>query len=49
MRTFDGNGKSGNISLHGQAEPFFDGGNAKVLNAQVKRKKGWTARRTSPA
>jgi len=40
MRTFDGNGKSGSISLHGQAEPFFDGGNAKVLNTQVKRKKG---------
>jgi hypothetical protein len=40
MRTFDGNGKSGSITLHGQAEPFFDGGNAKVLNAQVKRKKG---------
>ena len=40
MRTYDGNGRSGNITLHGQAEPFFDGGNAKVLNAQVKRKKG---------
>ena len=40
MRTYDGNGKSGSITLHGQAEPFFDGGNGKVLNAQVKRKKG---------
>jgi hypothetical protein len=38
--TFDGNGRSGSITLHGQAEPFFDGGQAKVLNAQVKRKKG---------
>ncbi|RYP83282.1 hypothetical protein EKO23_19670 [Nocardioides guangzhouensis] len=40
VRTFDGNGHSGSITLHGQAEPFFDGGTAKVLNPGVARKKG---------
>lgn len=35
-----GNGRSGSITLHGQAEPFFDGGTAKVLSPQVKRAKG---------
>jgi len=40
MRTFHGNGRSGSITLHGQAEPFFDGGNARVLSPQVTRKKG---------
>ncbi|MCB0896790.1 MAG: hypothetical protein KDB43_15715 [Nocardioidaceae bacterium] len=36
----EGNGRSGSITLHGQAEPFFDGGTATVLHAQVKRKTG---------
>jgi len=40
VRRFDGNGKSGSITLHGQAEPFFDGGNATVLSPKVARKKG---------
>lgn len=40
MRTFDGNGRSGSLALHGQAEPFFDGGTATVQKPQIKRKKG---------
>jgi hypothetical protein len=40
VRTFDGNGRSGSLKLHGQTEPFFDGGTAKVLNPKIGRKKG---------
>jgi hypothetical protein len=40
VQTFDGNGNAGSITLHGQAEPFFDGGSAKVLKPGVARKKG---------
>lgn len=40
VSAYDGNGRSSSITLHGQAQPYFDGGNATVLAAQVKRKKG---------
>jgi hypothetical protein len=39
-QNFDGDGRSGSLALHGQTEPFFDGGNAQVRGAQVKRAKG---------
>lgn len=35
-----GNGRAGSITLHGQAEPVFDGGTGTVLSPRVNRKRG---------
>lgn len=40
VRTYEGNGNAGSISLHGEARPHYDGGSSTILDPRVKPAKG---------